>query len=100
MGDSVYILIAVVLILVLLLNVTLRVYVLKLYRRLVRDEVDFDPVHFFNEKRLAEEILPKYPEHEDEIRRFVRLVKLSMTMASIILVIILYLGYTLIKTQI
>lgn len=99
MGSTIYILIALGLILVLILNVTLRVYVLKLYRKLVREEVDFEPAHFFNEERLRNEILPRYPQHEYEILRFVRLVKLSMTMASIILVIIIYLGFTLFNAQ-
>ena len=99
MGSTIYILIALVLVLVLILNVTLRVYVLKLYRRLVKEKVDFEPSHFFNEKKLKTEILPRYPDHEAEILRFVRLVKLSMTMASVILLIIIYLGFTLFKAQ-
>jgi len=96
---SIYFVIAVLLILFLVLNVMMRLYVFKIYRSLVKQRVDFEPAHFFNKKRLEEEILPKYPDAADEIKKFVWLVRFSMTMATIILALILYLGYYLIKTQ-
>ena len=79
----------------LLLNVFIRVRVLKIYRRLVQREVDFEPVHFFDRQRLEQEIIPKYPDDEENIRSFIKLVRFSMTMASIILVLIIYFGFQL-----
>ena len=52
---------------ILFLNVYFRVKVLKLYKKLVQNRVEFKPVHFVNQKRLEEEILPQYPEHKDDI---------------------------------
>ena len=81
--------------LLLLLNAFIRVRVLKIYRRLVQNEVDFEPAHFFDKTRLEQEIIPRYPGHEADIRKFIKLVRFSMTMASIILVLIIYFGFKL-----
>lgn len=81
--------------LLLLLNVFIRIKVVKLYRKLVENRVDFQPVHFFNPARLRQEILPKYPEYKEDILKFVSLVRFSMTMASVILVLIIVFGYLL-----
>ena len=97
--QSVYVIIACLLIILLALNVVLRLYVFRLYRKLIKAEVDFEPKHFFNQKKLEEEVIPKYPEHADVVRSFVKWVQFSMTMASIMLVLILYLGYTLIQSR-
>ena len=82
----------------LLLNVFIRIRVLRLYRRLVKDEVDFQPVHFFNQQKLEEEVLPNYPEHREGILKFIKLVRFSMTMASIIIILILVFGFKLLTT--
>ena len=95
MNISSWNILAIAFILLLLLNVFIRVRVVKLYRRLVQNRVDFEPAHFFNPKRLHEEILPRYPEQKDDIIKFVGLVRFSMTMASVILVLIIIFGYTL-----
>lgn len=85
-------------VLLLLLNIFIRVRVLGLYRKLVNHHVDFEPAHFFNPNRLNKEILPRYPEHKDDIVKFVGLVRFSMTMASIILVLIIIFGYLLLNS--
>ncbi len=68
---------------------------MKIYRRLVQREVDFEPAHFFDRTRLEQEIIPRYPDDETDIRTFIKLVRFSMTMASIILVLIIYFGFNL-----
>ena len=83
----------------LLLNVFIRVRVLKIYRKLVSKRIDFSPVHFFNEKKLQAEVLPEYPDESEDIRKFIRLVRFSMIMASIILVVIIVFGYLLIYSN-
>ena len=88
---------AVAFVLILILNIVIRLRVLKLYRTLVNARVDFEPKHFFNPRKLKEEILPKYPDHREQIIKFVGLVRFSMTMASIIIVLIIIFGYTIIN---
>lgn len=95
---SIWTIFASLFLLLLLLNVFIRVRVLRLYRRLVKDEVDFQPVHFFNQQKLEEEVLPNYPEHKEGILKFIKLVRFSMTMASIIIILILVFGYKLLTT--
>lgn len=93
--NQIYTLIAIVFIGILLFNLFLRLYVLKLYRKLVAKEVDFGPEHFFNATKLKEEILPKYPDSASDIRRFINLVRLSTTIATVIIAVIIYLAYTI-----
>ena len=95
MSISPWNILAIAFILLLLLNIFIRVRVVRLYRTLVRNQVDFEPAHFFNPRRLHEEILPRYPKQKDDIIKFVGLVRFSMTMASLILVLIIIFGYTL-----
>ena len=84
---------------VLFLNIFFRVKVLKHYKYLVQNEVNFTSRHFFDEARMRKEVLEKYPEHETQILEFVGLIKRSMTMASILILIIIGLGYLLFKTR-
>ena len=86
-------------ILLLLLNIYFRVKVLKSYRYLVKNRVQFTLSHFLDEKKMRSEILNRYPQHEVEILNFVRLIRRSVTMASILLAIILVFGYTLMKMR-
>lgn len=97
--QSIYAIIACLLIILLALNVVLRLYVFRLYRKLIKAEVDFEPRHFFNSAKLESEVLPRYPDDEETIRAFVKWVQFSMTMASMMLVLILYLGYILIQSS-
>jgi hypothetical protein len=68
----------------LFLNVYFRMKVFKVYGRLVRAEVEFDASHLFNTKKMATEILPKYPAHQADILTFVRHIRYSIRMASIL----------------
>ena len=81
----------------LFLNLFFRVKVMKLYRYLVQNRVDFSTKHFFDDEKLQREIVEKYPQHESQIKQFVGLIRRSITMASILIVIIFLLGYTLMK---
>lgn len=65
-----------------------RVRVLLVYQKLVRNRIQFEPAHIFNKKRLQEEILPKYPEHQKIILTYVNGIRLSTTMVSVFMVII------------
>ncbi len=84
---------------ILFLNVFFRVKILRLYRYLVQNKVNFSTRHFFNENKMREEVLIQYPEHEKEILEFVNLIKRSMTMASILIVVIIAFGLLLMRNR-
>lgn len=73
---------------ILFLNVYFRVKVLKLYKKLVQNQVEFKPVHFVNKERLEEEILPKYPEHKEDILTFIGHIRFSVSLASVLITLI------------
>lgn len=76
----------------LFLNLFFRVKVLKLYRHLVNNRIQFEAKHMLDQSRLESEIIPQYPEHADQIREFVRKVRLSITIASLIFICIVSMG--------
>lgn len=65
---------------------------MKVYKKLVQNEVDFGTVHFFNKERMEKEVLPRYPEHKDDILTFVSHIRYSMKMASGLIVLITIFG--------
>ena len=73
---------------ILSLNVYFRVKVFKVYKRLVKNRVEFKIEHFLSPKRLEEEILPKYPKHRKDILTFISHIRFSMTCASVLIVLI------------
>lgn len=73
---------------ILFLNIYFRVKVLKLYKKLVQNRVEFKPVHFINKERLEEEILPKYPEHKEDILTFIGHIRFSVSLASVLITLI------------
>ena len=76
----------------LFVNVYFRVKVMKSYRVLVKNRVDFDAVHIMNREKLAEEILPKYPHMKTEIETFVNHIHYSIKMASVLIFLITCFG--------
>lgn len=77
---------------VLILNLYFRVKVFKEYRNLVRNRVQFKTRDIFDTRFMEEQIYPKYPEHEDSIRKFVRYIRFSMRMAIILIALIALFG--------
>lgn len=76
----------------LFVNLYFRAKVLKVYGVLVRNKVEFGAAHIFNRKKLEEEILPRYPQFRNEIESFVRHMKYSIKMASVLLALITAFG--------
>ncbi len=76
----------------LFVNVYFRAKVLKTYGVLVRHRVQFGAVHVFNRRRMEEEILPRYPHCRREIETFVRHIRYTIRMATVLLVLITALG--------
>ena len=76
----------------LFVNLYFRAKVLKAYGVLVRNKVQFGAAHIFNRKKLEEEILPRYPKFRNEIESFVRHMKFTIQMASVLIALITLFG--------
>ncbi|MDF1695827.1 MAG: hypothetical protein P1U56_08355 [Saprospiraceae bacterium] len=72
-----------------------RIRVLKVYRRLVKNEVQFDTSHIMSKKKMEEEVLPRYPKHKDDIIKFVKEMRFSLQIASLLIVLIMVAGLIL-----
>ena len=81
----------------LFLNIYFRIKVLGSYKYLVRNKVEFGWSDFLDNDKMVM-VCDKYPQHKVEITQFVKLVKRSITMASILLAIILFFGYILMRS--
>lgn len=76
----------------LFLNVYFRVKVLKSYKILVKNRVEFGAAHLFNKKKMEEEVLPKYPQMRKEIETFTSHIQYSMRMATVLIALITLFG--------
>jgi len=79
----------------LFINIFFRVRVLKSYKYLVRNKVQFTISELFNKKKLEKEVLSRYPEHRVEIEKFANNIKNSVLMAIGLIVLIFILGVIL-----
>ena len=79
----------------LFVNVYFRAKVLKTYRRLVQNRVEFGAAHLFNRKKLEEEILPRYPAMRQDILDFSNHIQYSIKMASVLIALITLFGAVL-----
>lgn len=76
----------------LFLNLYFRAKVFKVYGVLTRNRVEFGAAHIFNRQKLEEEILPKYPQFRNEIETFIRHMRYSIRMASVLIMLITAFG--------
>jgi len=76
----------------LFLNLYFRAKVLKVYGVLVRNKVEFGAAHIFNREKLETEIFPKYPRFQTEIELFIRHMRYSIQMASVLIALITAFG--------
>ena len=76
----------------LFVNLYFRAKVLKVYGVLVRNRVQFGAAHIFNRQKLEEEILPKYPQFRNEIETFIRHMRYSIRMATVLILLITAFG--------
>ena len=74
------------------LNLYFRARVLKVYGVLNRNNVQFGAAHIFNRKKLEDEILPRYPQFKNEIETFIRHMRYSISMASVLLFLVTIFG--------
>ena len=76
----------------LFLNVYFRVRVLRAYKVLIQNRVEFGARHLFDRKKMEEEILPKYPHMREEILTFVHHMRYSIRMATVLIALITLFG--------
>lgn len=76
----------------LFVNVYFRVRVLKTYKILVQNEVEFGASHIFNRQKMEEEIFPRYPQFKQEIETFVSHMRYSIRMATVLIALITLFG--------
>jgi hypothetical protein len=76
----------------LFLNIYFRVKVLKHYKYLVQNKVEFPAKYILDKDKMAKEVLPKYPEHAFHINAFSANIRKSVTLAAGLLLLIGLLG--------
>ncbi len=81
----------------LFLNIYFRVRVLRSYKTLVQNEVEFNARHVFNNEKMETEVLPKYPHLQEEIQTFARHLQYSIKMATVLLALITLFGAILMQ---
>lgn len=59
---------------------------------LVKNEIAFEGKHMMDLKKLEAEILPRYPQHKDLILTFVKRVRFSIILASILFTLVVIFG--------
>jgi hypothetical protein len=79
----------------LFLNLYFRIKVLKVYKVLINNRIEFGKQHIFDKKKMQSEILPKYPGHQKEILLFVSHISYSIKIAIILIVLITLMGLIL-----
>jgi len=76
----------------LFLNVYFRVKVFKVYKVLVENKVQFDASHFFDKEKMENEVIAKYPQHRGDIEIFVKNMRHSIRMATVLIALITLFG--------
>ena len=79
----------------LFLQLYFRLKVFKIYKRLVKNEVQFETSHILNKRKMEKEVLPNYPEHKDDILKFVKEMRFSFQIASLLIILIMVAGLIL-----
>ncbi len=72
----------------LVVNIYIRLKVLKHYKRLIKAEVEFPTKYILDKKKLQDEIIPYYPDSEEDILKFSRHIQISLKIASYLLMLI------------
>lgn len=76
----------------LFVNIYFRVKVLKAYKILVQNRVEFEPMAVFSQDRLDQEVIPNYPHLRQEIQDFANHLRYSIKMATVLLALITVFG--------
>lgn len=68
---------------------------LKFYKKLVQNRVQFEVADVFNRKKLETDVLAKYPGYRDDIEGFVGHIRRSVIIAVILVLLITLMGVIL-----
>lgn len=79
----------------LFVNVYFRVKVLKAYKKLVKNRVEFGVKDILNKQKLESEVIPKYPHMRQEILDFSNHIRYSIKMATVLIALITAFGAVL-----
>ena len=72
----------------LFLNIYFRVKVLKVYKKLVQNQVEFNISQVMDRQKLEVEVLSKYPNQSEDILAFARHIRTSVNIGVILVVLI------------
>jgi len=84
--------VCVLFVLMLGVNLYFRAKVLRAYRVLVRNRVDFTPAQIFSSQRVEDEIIPEYPAQAAAIRQFSGYLQRSIKMTTVLMALITAFG--------
>lgn len=73
-------------------NLYFRAKVLRAYRVLVMNKVDFTPGQIFSTARVEDEIIPNYPNQAEAIRNFSNYLQRSISMTTVLMALITAFG--------
>jgi len=76
----------------LFVNVYFRIKVMKSYKKLVKNRVQFGAVHLISKAKMEREILPQYPDNQEAILTFIRQIHFSIKVAAALIGLITLLG--------
>lgn len=79
----------------LFVNLYFRMRVLKLYRKLTSNRIEFSVSDIFDREAMERDVLPQYPDHQDDINAFVNHIRFSVRCAMAMIVIITAFGAVL-----
>ena len=88
-----------IMIVFLILNLFFRIKLLKLYRKLQEGKVDFPPSYILDRQKLLDEVVPKYPDYEQEILGLNKHLRISLGVAFIVFITALFIGYQYFKNR-
>lgn len=79
----------------LFVNLFFRWKVIKVYKKLVQNRVQFDAMDVFKSSRTMEPVYQKFPNQKNDIADFIRYIRFSVGIAILIVVLITLLGLVL-----
>lgn len=77
------------------LNFYFRAKILKVYKVLVNNRIEFSAKHIFNKEKMESEVLSRYPAFRNEILSFSNHIKKSIVIAATLVFAIVIAGFIL-----
>lgn len=77
-----------------IINLIFRAKVLKAYKYLIKNDISFSALDALSKRKLQQNIIPRYPNHREEIMKFVQSMKTSIFLSIGVIVLILVLALT------